>query len=145
MFFLIIFSSFSLLVVGACHPECRYACDDPMCLAICEPICEEPRCEFNQSCPYTPQCHVVCPQDMCESDTCPACETHCNPPPVEACGSPLCEARNCDWKCRKPTEAECPKPECQLTCEQPACEYTGSASHLVGLSGMVLFMVVLFT
>jgi len=143
MLLLIILSLFGL-TVGACHPECRYACDDPVCPAICEPICEQPLCIFNETCSYSPQCSVVCPADMCESDACPACETHCNPSPIEECGSPLCEATNCYWKCRKPTEAECPKPRCELSCEQPACEYTGSASQLVGLTALLVTVLVLF-
>lgn len=134
-----------LFIVGVtlgCHPECRYACDDPVCLAVCETVCELPACEFNQTCGYSPSCSVRCPPDMCESDTCPQCETICSPPPSPSCGDILCEATVCAWRCRKPTEAECRKPICELQCEQPACEYAGVATLGVSI-WLILFLFIM--
>lgn len=128
----------SAATAASCHPECRYACDDPVCPAICETVCEAPVCEFNQTCGYSPSCSVLCPQDMCESDTCPQCETHCSPPPSETCGDILCEETVCSWRCRKPTVQECPKPICEIQCEQPACEYASAARVSVFLLGVVI-------
>lgn len=126
-----------------CHPECRWACDDPICPAVCHPICERPRCQMQ--CQETqcakctvhcerPVCSVRCPKDMCEKESCPKCETVCSPAqchttcqaPEPVC-SPVCEETRCDWKCRKPEN--CPKPKCQLQCQKPACESptTGAA------------------
>lgn len=134
----------ALFVVGAvaqdeeskCHPECRWQCDDPVCPAICHPICERPKCEMK--CDQTPcaectvhcakpKCSVRCPKDMCELESCPKCETICAPAechttckaPEPVC-SPVCEDTKCEWKCKKPTT--CPKPKCELQCEKPTCE-----------------------
>lgn len=140
----------SLVGASGCHPECRYACDDPVCSAICEHICEDPVCQFNQTCGYSPSCSVRCPADMCESDACPQCETICSPPPVEECGDVLCEETVCAWKCRKPFN--CPLPRCELNCEHPACEYTGNTTSpsyalalglSLGLSGGMILMIVI--
>lgn len=138
--FLVLFLHLSI-VFGGCHPECRYACDDPVCPAVCETVCETPACEFNQTCGYSPSCEVRCPLDMCESDSCPACETICNPPPSEACGDVLCEATNCTWRCRKPTEAECRKPLCEIVCERPACEY--ASSNRLGVTFVTILLLIL--
>lgn len=152
---LMVVVSATMSVVHACHPECRWACDDPVCVAQCEPVCEEPRCEIN--CGGTdvrcqvPACSVRCPAvDMCESDTCPQCETVCQPPiclPLEAGAecAPLCEAPRCTWQCHKPT---CEPPRCELACERPACEApppssTSTASRLAttAAAGVVVFSV----
>jgi hypothetical protein len=121
---------------GACHPQCRWQCDDPMCPAKCHPVCERPKCQIQ--CEETacakckvhcdkPQCNVRCPKDMCEKKDCPKCETVCSPAncrtscvaPEPVC-TPMCEETKCDWKCRKPTT--CPKPKCELQCQKSACE-----------------------
>jgi len=39
-----------LLALSA-HPQCRYACDDPVCPAVCRHVCEEPKCQIQ--CPPT--------------------------------------------------------------------------------------------
>ena len=30
---------------AACHPQCRWQCDDPQCPAQCHPVCERPKCQ----------------------------------------------------------------------------------------------------
>jgi hypothetical protein len=121
----------------ACHPQCRWQCDDPSCPAQCHPVCERPKCQVH--CEETPcaackihcdkpQCNVRCPKDLCESTDCPKCETVCAPAkcrtactaPNAVC-TPMCEETKCDWKCKKPTL--CPRPKCELVCEQPACAF----------------------
>lgn len=142
-----------LLFVLSCHsahPECRYACDDPTCPAVCRHICLEPRCEIqctNSTNAYCnpPNCRVNCPiVDQSESDSCPFCETVCDPPqcmPLNAECQPLCEATQCFWQCEKPRN--CPKPRCELVCERPACEYSGSSGILklsLGVLGLIFLI-----
>lgn len=130
---------------SACHPECRYACDDPVCSAICKPHCRAPVCQISCENPEherncaSPHCWNRCAEDQCEADTCPACETVCSPfvhcRSHGAVCSPLCEAPVCSWKCRKPIAGqECPLPRCELQCERPACEYNGTRSGAAILS-----------
>lgn len=112
------------------HPECRWLCDDPISHAVCRPVCKKPACEID--CPPGPPdilnceppiCEIRCPIDQVESDACPACETVCRPvscyPYHHQC-SPLCEATECFWECKKPLNPT--KVQCELTCEMPACE-----------------------
>jgi len=132
----VLFATVTLATDAQCHPECRWQCDDPVCPAICHPVCERPRCQMQ--CEETacakctihcekPICSVRCPKDMCEKDSCPQCETVCAPAqchtkcvaPDPVC-TPLCEKTACEWKCKKPSM--CPKPKCELQCEKPACE-----------------------
>jgi len=120
----------------ACHPQCRWQCDDPVCPAVCHPVCARPKCEMQcqqLECPKCtvhceqPECSVRCPKEMCEKDSCPKCETVCAPAecktscvaPTANC-APLCEETNCQWSCAKPTT--CPRPKCELQCEKPKCD-----------------------
>lgn len=115
----------------ACHPECRWQCDDPVCAAECSPVCREPVCEVvcddGASC-GAPKCSVRCgggDAEQCEADSCPNCETVCDPPRCPASAgecSILCEPPVCEWQCRKPRN--CPRPRCELQCEAPACQST---------------------
>lgn len=118
-----------------CHPQCRWACDDPACPALCHPVCERPQCEIqceplsmadcDVSC-KKPVCNVRCPKDLCEKADCPQCETVCQTadckaicqPPEPKC-EPICKDTKCDWQCEKPSV--CAKPKCQLTCEPVKC------------------------
>ena len=104
-----------------CHPECRWACDDPTCLADCKYVTETPSCICDGNTSLTPNCYVFCPPDQCESENCPACETRCQP--VAGC-TPLCLPPVASWACRKPKN--CIPPRCELNCEMPACAYTGT-------------------
>lgn len=131
---------------AACHPECRWACDDPVCQAVCQPVCETPVCVLTNathpSCStFQPSCSVQCPANMCESDSCPQCETVCQPP-SDLCndGQLLCEATSCTWYCQKPTN--CPYPRCELQCERPACETPASGTELkAGAFVTMLFLI----
>lgn len=148
--------AFSLLIVLltfthclACHPQCKWLCDDPVCSAVCEPECQAPRCEVTclnttadpRSVCSHPICWTTCGDTMnqCESDNCPQCETRCGRlycQPSYTCQI-QCEMPQCGWKCRKPDS--CPKPQCQLMCEQPACKLEeSSATHSALYSGLLI-------
>jgi hypothetical protein len=140
---------------GAQHPQCRWACDDPVCHAICRPVCEPPRCEAHCTEPHTctvkPKCRTACDLngDVSETEACPSCETHCDPLPQHCAAhecSPLCEAPVCGWVCEKPPPSLCAKPRCELQCEQPTCAHEGpppksatAATHVV--AGFLLLAV----
>jgi len=104
-----------------CHPECFWQCDDPRCLAECKNVYEQPVCRC-QNTQYTPNCRVECAPNQCEMGSCPACQVLCEPNPL--CGNIQCEELVANWACRKPRN--CPYPKCELMCEQPSCEYTGT-------------------
>ena len=124
-----------LLYIGKsqeCHPECSWACDSPVCPAVCEPVCEAPVCEICDNstghiCYPQGGCYTRCPSDQCEADSCPVCETLC---PHACYDAPACyiqcQETMCSWRCRKPTN--CPYPRCELQCEHPACEHSGASS-----------------
>jgi hypothetical protein len=126
--------------------ECRWACDDPTCNPICYTKCAAPVCQA--SCPntticlYAPNCRVRCPTYPLVDETCPSCETICDPlpdPPCTDC-SPLCEATSCSWECSKPTD--CRYPHCELVCESPTCSSNGAILR-VGLLGFILVILVI--
>jgi hypothetical protein len=123
--------------VFACHPESRWACDDPcgewicsdpICRPICEPNCKPVNCVcYNAATDhsYPKVCYIFCPEDQCESDSCPQCEIKC----PDSCAyqyEPLCQAPDCGWTCR--TNYSCPEPQCEqasttvTNCEPPRCE-----------------------
>ena len=111
-----------------CHPMCSWQCDDPQCRADCKAVPESPVC-ICTNLTVQPKCVVRCPVDMCEMQTCPACETVCEP--NEACGAILCEQTVAAWACRKPA---CTYPTSELMCEQPACPYVGSVDPWATIS-----------
>lgn len=134
--------------------DCHYACDDPVCHPLCVPSCRDPVCEVQcePSAPIlcnalVPSCSVRCPYDLFTpmvSDSCPMCETVCNPLPASCASgcSTLCEATQCGWQCRLPDE--CPLPRCELQCEAPACETPCAGSRLGAWGfGLLLMMAVL--
>ena len=117
-----------------CHPQCSWKCDDPHCPAICDPVCEPPKCHTSCAEPKNaicdvkcekPECEIKCPDRGCAGLDCPKCVTVCKQPhcvthcqaPKPEC-EPVCEEPKCDWKCHKP---QCPKPKCELVCENPNC------------------------
>ncbi len=153
---------FFLPLIFGCHPQCRYVCDDPVCQADCRIFCKDPECIYE--CPgfgvacqdNPPRCRNRCntSADACESDSCPMCETICEPPdcnvPGHFCGI-VCAPTECAWKCFLPTN--CPPPTCQLMCEHPACElpanqsyklYAGAPDLWPGM-GLLLALLFLFT
>lgn len=142
LFFLIILS-----VHGqSCHPQCHWACDDPVCNATCVEQCSPPACQIinatNLVCAsVVPDCSIVCaPTPHCEALDCPACEVQCQPPPT-LCGDGtiLCEAPNCAWQCSKP---DCRLPLCELQCESPTCGVMAGAGQIT-VSFLFLALVVL--
>lgn len=130
----------------ACHPECTWQCDDPVCAAECRPVCDEPvceiQCEQGEQGELTrcapPRCVVRCPDDRCETDECPQCETVCEPP--RCSGSAVCtihcEETSCGWACHKPRH--CPKPHCELQCDEPCCQ--ASSATRLGASLLLLLV-----
>jgi len=122
-----------ILVSLACaNPQCRWACDDPICQTDCQPVCELPICSYtcatsNALC-QAPTCKTICQTALNSSvgDTCPLCETDCKQltcAPRNAQCQVLCEAPACHWYCAKPKiGASCAAPRCELVCERPACE-----------------------
>jgi hypothetical protein len=138
-----------LLACGmAAAPQCRYACDDPQCDAVCTPKCAEPRCQVDCSL-GTPSgcsrlaCHVRCPVDQSPVDSCPQCETVCN---TLSCSShhicqPLCEPTVCTWHCVKPLF--CPRPRCELVCERPACQSSAAGAIAGSVLGVLLSLAVM--
>lgn len=112
------------------QPQCRWLCDDPVCSANCWAKCAEPNCVYNCSRTDIPECRVYCPaanNTLC-SDSCPACETKCEP--VTGCDI-LCEAPSCGWQTSK---GQCRRPQCELMCERPACAYEDVVSPARRLS-----------
>merc|ERR1712147_309081 len=120
MKFILLVGLLCLSVVSAtetnttCHPQCSWKCDDPHCPAICDPVCEPPKCHTSCAEPRNaicdvkcekPEYEIKCPDKGCEMFDCPKCVT-------------VCEEPRCDWKCHKPA---CPKPKCELVCENPNC------------------------
>lgn len=123
------------VVAMACHPQCRYQCDDPVCSAVCQPVCATPNCEivykvgdgnYTTLPNYSPTCTCSCANDGCEADQCPQCQALCE----EFTSCPegaICEIHclpiQAYWYCQKPKD--CPLPSCQSFCEQPSCQYEG--------------------
>lgn len=131
-----------------CHPECRWACDDPVCPAVCRSICEEPVCETTCTRGPITQCHppvctVRCPVDQCEADACPACETVCDPLVCTTVDAPCkirCQATECSWKCHLPSN--CQRPHCVLQCEKPACEHVPASATTLTIPISLLLLIV---
>ena len=124
--FLILFI-FIIGVFNQCEPECRYQCDDPICLTDCVIDCKLPNCTVNSTNSedrmIVPTCHVYCSPNQCAALACPECEIICEPVPCENCEI-LCQEIQCDWLCYKPTN--CPLPTCILQCEQSPCAGTAN-------------------
>mmetsp|Transcript_119958 Transcript_119958/g.208335 ORF Transcript_119958/g.208335 Transcript_119958/m.208335 type:complete len:303 (-) Transcript_119958:82-990(-) len=121
---------------GKCHPTCKWTCGQSRCNTACKPLCEPPKCSTSCKKPIMskcrrvckePQCAVVCPPGQCEHNECPGCQTVCNKPTcLLDCGQGRCESNCaepvCTWDCSP--DADCPKPECKLTCDAPkVCEF----------------------
>lgn len=118
----------------SCTPQCTWSCEESKCDEVCEPVCETPKCETRCDrmdtsgctieCDGTPDCAVICPENVCPTGGCPQCEAKCtneptcklNCPAAQSCKY-MCEAPRCDWKCREPKV--CPEPKCEMKCEEP--------------------------
>lgn len=137
---LLIFVTFS----DACHPQCSYACDDPVCPAECHAQSSKPKCTVscnNSFVPIQGQCNFKCSNvvnitNVCESDSCPLVETLCTQlicidlPRTVTC-TVLCEAPTAGWVCNKPKN--CRQPICELQCEKPACEYSNGTRQICSI------------
>lgn len=115
---------------NACHPQCTWQCDDPACPAICEANCTD-------TCPTSSCDNAGC---TCESfseaklnnctppleSACPTCEAiqsgiNCQKNNGQECSCNIsCELTSCTWDCQTPSN--CPKPKCELQCEEPTCQ-----------------------
>jgi hypothetical protein len=135
-----------LFVSAAVALECSYLCDDPVCAPVCQAQCRPYSCSYNCSCPGTPRCQLDYNATGADpSSTCPAVQILCEPPPL-SCGAcdTQCNMLECAWLCVKP--ANCPLPQCELQCEQPACAVSGpgflpvSAAKLGGVAGLVIII-----
>ena len=58
-------STYSNLIFK-CHPQCSWKCDDPHCPAICDPVCEPPKCHTSCAEPKNAICDVKCEKPECE-------------------------------------------------------------------------------
>ena len=132
---LIFFFSASLAVL----PDCRFACDDPTCSAICGAVCDPPNCTSTD-----PQCIVSCTtrcnETAIDTNSPPECVTRCDPCTI---GSISCAALNCGWICEK--GETCAQPRCELVCEMPAYPFQSliSSGGRVGMSLGLLVMLLI--
>jgi hypothetical protein len=126
----------------SCHPECRWACNDPMSLAACTPVCDPPNCTIEWrdaennvvntpvGCEFTVDAKIVCPEDMCETENCPTCETVVQP--LQACpgftSTVTCVSTSCVWDCQKPLNPT--EPDCELKCQTPTCDSGMSYTYI---------------
>ncbi len=140
-----------LLVNGGngCHPECRYECNDPVCEAECTSVFKPLNCRVQCTGNYTGNCRYACdilqPPNECESEHCPAAEIvctelHCLGLPGGITCEVLCDALQGSWKCTKPSEQNCPLPECELMCDAPACAYSSLGTISIASIFIILFI-----
>lgn len=120
----IFFFLVAYLIPAMAMPECRWMASDPICHAVCVPVVDPIQCIVSEFPDIIPHCVVQISNytDSSPSDHCPhvtvVCESiECSNGPCEIqCPPPVAS-----WMCSKPED--CPKPEFQLMCEHPACEY----------------------
>jgi hypothetical protein len=132
MILLLLFTS-----VYALAPQCRWACDDPMCDAICEAVCDMPQCNFTGTpcIGYSPQCSYTCNQTYAALPA--VCDSTCQPPPCV--GTTIaCAPLNCGWRC---IVGECVQPQCQAVCEMPVNEFLSLSSSTTLIPSLVLLIV----
>jgi hypothetical protein len=111
-----------------CHPSCSWQCDNPICPAICDTVCEEALCQ-NESCD-TPDCQCtsfgMLQTIFCGplANDCPLCTVaregiDCLDGQGQVCScTASCQTKDCKQVCHKPA---CPKPTCELVCENALC------------------------
>lgn len=133
-----IFILFFIVLTRAQPPLCTWACDTPVCNAVCTAIATPPRCTSQCVVPpgdpepfcYAPSCWTTCPSAVeMNVTTCPACETRCSPLqciPTSASCTIQCEPVSAYWSCQK--NLSCPQPTCQQVCESYTCQQPSSAS-----------------
>lgn len=154
MYYLYLISAFCFSISIACHPECSYMCDDPVCPAECYAKGYAPKCSLSCNNSYIPiqgQCNYKCTTvvnstNSCETDSCPMAEIICtnlfctNLPHGILCNI-LCEAPTAGWVCNKPKN--CRKPICELQCEKPACEYSNVTRQLCSILFIIMTNIIL--
>ncbi len=131
-----------------CMPECRWACNDPVCHPICGPACAAPDCTpLCETPPYwnvcktceivcePADCHLDCGRDQetneftvadqCTLESCPRCSTVCAPVQCrfQNCYSEsineICATRDANDLC----ETQCAHTRCDWSCQAPTrCE-----------------------
>jgi hypothetical protein len=101
--------------------KCTYLCDDPVCNALCSPLCEAPSCQIPERYSHSLVCETRCPPASClDKSICPACSLKSNNDTNTVLCNRFCRAPACACSCIKPTN--CPKPRCELMCEKHSCE-----------------------
>ncbi len=130
-----------ITITLACHPECTNG-DEHVYPASCTPVCQPHVCTNTcDGCVSLPNCHVECPEDQCESDSCPACTLLCNTPvciPDTYNNCTIeCQQLQCDWQCVTP-------PACtgNCTCDAPACAHASSATNSIIANVWAVILVV---
>lgn len=86
------------------------------CTALCDPVCEPPRCSTQCKEPPPATCDVKCEK--------PECEIKCADGADCSGGDRFCP--QCTTVCKQPhcvTHCQAPKPECTAVCEEPRCEW----------------------
>lgn len=131
----------------SCNPQCSWSCTNPTAAANCQPVCDPPSCtiqytrnsnsqvmtEVPLGCDTTVNSYISCPDDACEMDECPSCETVSEAPALcEGFTSlVMCTSVNCQWDCQYPSIASV---ECELSCESPSCIAEGSYRPIAAVS-----------
>lgn len=118
-------------------PNCTWVCTpEKPCLAVCNPVCKAPRCDWRcegdvdpTGCPPKPSCITAC-KNVTSSmpDSCPECEIKC---PDQTCVNndgvtcvPVCQFPQCNWNCVAPSD--CRWSSCKFECEAAPCACQGS-------------------
>lgn len=126
-----------------CQPQCLWHCTNPKCEETCTPVCAAPTCKTfckpvdpstcTTEC-QPPECSVICPKSGTAGTKCstvcgpPTCETKCHQDCQSKCADPICS-----FDCTRPTD--CPKPDCQLTCDSPCPGVFSNANQNVPEAG----------
>ncbi len=134
----------------SCHPVVTWPCEGGTVTSFlyCLPVCEEPVCTVVEGCTklcLDPVCAITCPQDQCEAESCPACETLCNPLscyPNSAGCEIQCEETTCTWSCIIPPWIYHPT-SCSPIIESPACGVSSAFQHAPIFIVFVLLNIVL--
>ena len=145
IYFFCFFLFSQCVATGEGFPHCSWACDNPTCQLKSRPICDPPTCSIhcttgNPNECSTLQCSVNCPFDQTTLESCPMCETTCQPlvcPPANNC-EVLCEPVNCSWQPEERCVVQYPK--CVLQCESPACLYVKSSASYKIIPMVLLFL-----
>jgi hypothetical protein len=135
-------------------PQCSYACDDPVCSAVCVPRCppNSVSCATVCSLPgnpcalFAPSCLITCARNqVVNTSRVPECEVHCATL-APACTSSGCAIEcapliGCGWDCSK--NDSCPRPRCEQMCELPLYPYVSSGASFNVIGGLLLLLLLL--